>query len=73
MTDPTTIDALRDAIQADMRSRLDELTIRLEREVEAAERLEELEQVLADAFSEVTHVFAAGFAARFRESRSLSD
>lgn len=72
MSDPSTTSALRDAIQADMRERLDELAERLEHEVESAERVEELEQVLTHAFTEVTQVFAAGFAARLRESRHSS-
>lgn len=64
--------ALRDAIQADMRGRLDELADRLEDEVESTERLEDLEQLLAEAFNEVTQVFASGFVARLRESRHSS-
>jgi hypothetical protein len=72
VSDPSTMSALRDAIQADMRYRLDELADRLEHDVECTERLEDLEQLLADAFSEVTQVFASGFAARLRESRNSS-
>jgi hypothetical protein len=72
VSDPSTMSALRDAIQADMRDRLDELADRLEHEVESTERVEDLEQLLADAFSEVTQVFASGFAARLRESRISS-
>ncbi len=72
VSDPSTMSALRDAIQADMRYRLDELADRLEQEVESTERLEDLEQLLADAFSEVTQVFASGFAARLRETRNSS-
>jgi hypothetical protein len=55
-----------------MRGRLDELADRLEDEVESTERVEDLEQLLAEAFSEVTHVFASGFAARLRETRHSS-
>lgn len=72
VSDPSTMSALRDAIQADMRYRLDELADRLEQEVESTERVEDLEQLLADAFSEVTQVFASGFAARLRETRNSS-
>lgn len=72
VSDPSTMSALRDAIQADMRYRLDELADRLEHEVESTERVEDLEQLLADAFSEVTQVFASGFAARLRETRNSS-
>lgn len=72
VSDPSTMSALRDAIQADMRDRLDELADRLEHEVKSTERVEDLEQLLADAFSEVTQVFASGFAARLRESRNSS-
>jgi hypothetical protein len=73
VSDPSTMSALRDAIQADMRGRLDELADRLELEVESTERVEDLETLLADALGEVTEVFAAGFAARLRESRRPSD
>ena len=72
VNDPATMSALRDAIQADMRYRLDELADRLEHDVESTERVEDLEQLLADAFSEVTQLFASGFAARLRESRNSS-
>jgi len=34
--------------------------------------VEDLELLLADALGEVTEVFASGFAARLRESRSRS-
>lgn len=73
VSDPSTVSALRDAIQADMRVRLDELADRLELEVESTERVKELETLLADALGEVTEVFASGFAARLRESRRPSD
>jgi hypothetical protein len=69
VSDPSTMSALRDAIQADMRGRLDELADRLEQDVENTERVEDLELLLADALGEVTVVFASGFAARLRESR----
>lgn len=72
VSDPSTMSALRYAIQADMRGRLDELADRLEDEVESTERLEDLEQLLAEAFNEVTQVFASGFAARLRETRHSS-
>lgn len=72
MSDPSTMSALRDAIQADMRGRLDELADRLEQDVENTECVEDLELLLADALGEVTEVFASGFAARLRESRSRS-
>ncbi len=72
MTDPATVNALRDAIQADMRSRLNDLSDRLEHDVERTVRVEELEQLFEEAFTEVTMLFASGFAARLREARSSS-
>ena len=73
MSDPSTVNALRDAIQADMRDRLDEVADRLELEVTSTERADELETLLAEALGEVTQVFASGFAARLRESRHSTD
>jgi hypothetical protein len=73
VSDPSTVNALRDAIQADMRDRLDEVADRLELEVTSAERADELETLLTEALGEVTQVFAAGFAARLRETRHSSD
>jgi len=73
VSDPSTVSALRDAIQADMRGRLDELADRLEQDVANTERMEDLESLLADALGEVTEVFASGFTARLRESRRPPD
>jgi len=73
MSDPSTVSALRAAIQADMRDRLDEVADRLELEVTSTERADELETLLAEALGEVTQVFASGFAARLRESRHSTD
>ena len=72
VSDPSTMSALRDAIQADMRGRLEELADRLEVEVEGTRRVEDLETLLAEALGEVTELFAAGFVARLRESRRPS-
>lgn len=69
MSDPSTMSALRDAIQADMRDRLDDLADRLESDVARTDRVEDIELLLANAFNEVTEMFASGFAARLRESR----
>jgi hypothetical protein len=73
MSDPSTVGALRDAIRADMRDRLDEVADRLELEVTSTDRADELEALLTEALGEVTQVFASGFAARLRESRPFTD
>jgi hypothetical protein len=60
---------LRAAIRADVSNRLDEIAERLEYRVESSERLEDVEQLLAEALTEATRVVADGFAARLREAR----
>ena len=69
LSDSATSAALRDAIRGDVGTRLDAIADRLEGEIESVRHLDELEEMLAEALTEATRVFAHGIAARVRESR----
>ncbi|MEJ2604482.1 MAG: hypothetical protein P8172_14550 [Gammaproteobacteria bacterium] len=73
LSDPVTGAALREAIRKDVGIRLDSIADRLEEEIEDARHPEEMEQILTEALSEATRVFARGIQARVRESRRSRD
>ena len=69
LSDATTRQALREAVRADVMTRLDEIADRLECRVDASERLEDLEILVAESLAEAARVVADEFAVRIREAR----
>ena len=68
MSDASTRQALRDAVRADVMTRLDEIADRLEVRVAGAARLEDLEEFVAESLAEAARAVADGFAVRIREA-----
>lgn len=66
--DPTTR-AILEAIEADVRVRVDRIVDRVEREVDRLHGGDELETAIHDALVDVTEVVAEGMVARLREIR----
>lgn len=70
LSDATTRQALREAVRADVMTRLDEIADRLEHRLSAPTRLEDLEDLLAESLAEAARVVADEFAVRLREAPS---
>lgn len=68
MSDATTRQALREAVRADVMTRLDEIADRLEHRLSASARLEDLEDLVAESLAEAARVVADEFAVRIREA-----
>lgn len=67
MTDAVTQRALREAIQADVRRRVDRIVDRLERQVGELDDSEHMAEVLRRALAEVSDALAEGIVAQMRE------
>lgn len=68
LSDATTRRALREAVRADVRTRLDEIADRLEGRFAEASRLEDLEELVAQSLAEAARAVADEFAVRLREA-----
>lgn len=69
MTDAVTHNAIREAIRADVRERVDRIIDRLEREVAGLDEPDEMAAALRAALSEVCDAVAEGLVAQMRENQ----
>lgn len=70
MKDAVTQQALREAIRADVRRRVDHIVDRLERQVYDLEEPDDMAEALQEALAEVCDAVAEGLVAQMREGSS---